>query len=59
MEVKDNYTFTLNAVLNEIFADHIRTKADVMYYVSGYNPNMTVGELVNLIGELEKYNKIH
>ena len=58
-EARDDYTLTLNAVLNNISAGHIKTKADVMYYVSGYYPEMTVGELVNLIGELEKHNKIH
>lgn len=53
IEPRDDYTLTLNAVLNGISAGHISTKADVMYYVGGYNPHMEVGELLNLIAELK------
>ena len=58
IEPRDDYTLTKNAVLNCIFAGQIRTKADVMYYVGGYNPHMEVGDLLNLIAELEKHGKI-
>lgn len=49
---------TTNAVLNEIFAEHIRTVADVLYYVGGLSPNTSVGDLINLIEELKRNNKI-
>ena len=58
MQFVDGYKVTENAVLNNIFAGHIKTRLDVVYYLSGYAPDMSVRDVTNLIDDLVKVGKI-